>query len=71
MRYLILLLLVSCATPLTEEEEFQREYDENDRKILYEVWEKHCLENEGNVYANNPSRPCMNKRHCIPHRVGS
>ena len=67
MRYLILLLLVSCAAPLTEEEQFQREYDESDRKILYELWEKACLNTKGTVFANKPSRQCR-VRDCIPHR---
>ena len=62
------LLLVGCAANLTEEEIFQRDYEENDRKAQYVRWEKWCLDGGGVVYSDNPSRPCMSKRNCIPHR---
>ena len=68
MRFLILLLLISCAAPLTEEQEFQREYDENNRKVLYDMWKKACLDADGTVFGDRPARPCGNKRDCIPHK---
>ena len=68
MRYLILLLLVGCASePLTEEEQFQREYDENDRKVHYIKWEKECRAAGMVVYGNNPIKQRLNKDK-IPHR---
>lgn len=67
MRYLILLLLVGCASePLTEEEQFQREYDENDRKVRYRAWEKQCTDAGMVVYGNHPVRPRLNSDR-IPH----
>ena len=68
MRYLLILLLVGCVTTLTEEQAFQKEYDEADRKIQYLLWEKQCITNGGFVFTYRPSRPCVNKRNCIPHR---
>ena len=68
MRYLILLLLlVGCATPLTEEEQFDKEYLENDRKAQYERWREWCLSSKHVIHGNNPTRSCRG-RDCIPHK---
>ena len=69
MRHLIpLLILTGCASePLTEEEQFQREYEEADRKVQYQRWEKDCLTSGGIIYADNPARICR-KKGCVPNR---
>ena len=65
---LILLLLPACASaPLTEEEQFKKEYEEADRKNLYIMWEKECLANKGIIYSYDVSSMCPIRR-CIPHR---
>ncbi len=61
---LVLLLLFGCAT-LTEQEQFDRDYKEADRKNLYIMWESECLANKGVVYSYDVSSVC---RSCIPHR---
>jgi len=70
MRYLILILLLGCATPLTEEERLDEEYAEGNRKIMYDLWKSSCLSDEvgGVVFSNNPGSPCGNRRNCIPHK---
>ena len=68
MKYLLLLLIVGCASePLTEDEEFAREYEEADRKVRYAKWEKDCLAGGGIIYSNNPHKPRIGENH-IPHR---
>ena len=72
MKYLSLLLLIlvigGCArTPLTEEEQFEREYAEADRKNLYVMWEKQCIEAGWVIYSYNPTKVCRRKG-CIPSR---
>ena len=67
MKYLLLLLLAGCATPLTEDEQFEREYEEADRKIHFIRWQEECRKSGGIVFSDNLFRPCMNKRNCIPH----
>jgi hypothetical protein len=72
-----LCFMLGCASePLTAEEEAvrveeqeERAYEEQDRKILYVAWEKRCLATEGVVMAFNPWRPCLNRRNCIPSKV--
>ena len=71
MRYLahILLILVisGCArTPLTEEEQFEREYAEADRKNMYIMWEDQCLKAKGIIYSYNVT--CGVRRNCIPSK---
>jgi len=70
MRYLILILLISCATPLTEEEQFDKEYLENDRKAQYERWAAACRADPNvGIFGNNPVRPCRSiRKKCIPHK---
>jgi len=67
MRYLALLLLFGCATPLTEQEQFDRDYKEADRKNMYVMWEKECLAHKGIIYSYDISRLCKYGS-CIPHR---
>ena len=54
MRHLALLLLIAgCAhAPLTEDEQFDREYAEADREIMYQLWEQSCLDQAGVVYSD-------------------
>jgi hypothetical protein len=66
-RLILILLLVACA-PLTEDEQFARDYNENDRKAQYARWEQWCLDSGGIVYYADPLKPCMSRRNCIPHR---
>ncbi len=68
MRILILLLLVSCATTqLTEREKEEQEYFETERRELYQIWRKSCLDADGVVFLNSPTRPCRMRSNCIPH----
>ena len=72
MKLLLILLPITlfsgCASvPLTEEEIFQREYEENDRKLQYKRWEKACHDADMIIYADKPSRVCRRKG-CIPHK---
>ena len=59
MKYmLILLLLVGCAgEPLTEDEIFEKEYEEAVRKEAYVRWEKSCLAAKGIIFVYKASRP--------------
>ena len=64
---LLILVISSCArTPLTEEEQFKREYEEADRKNLYIMWEKECIKSGGIVYSYNAT--CGVRKNCIPSR---
>ena len=65
---LLALLASGCASaPLTEQEQFDRDYKEADRKNLYVMWEKDCLDNNGVIYSYDISRACY-IGNCIPHR---
>lgn len=66
MRYLLILLLTGCASQLTEDEQFQREYEEADRKVQYRRWEQACEASNGIVYAYRPTRICRKRGGCIP-----
>ena len=70
MKYIAVLLLFvcGCAAPLTEEEQFEKEYKEADRKNLYIMWERRCKEQNGIIYSYNPTKPCYGRDLCIPHR---
>ena len=61
-------VLSGCgAPPLTEQEQFNKDYKEADRKNLYVMWEKDCLDNNGIIYSFDVSRFCHVGR-CIPHK---
>ena len=47
-------VLSGCgAPPLTEQEQFDKEYAEADRKNMYYIWEQSCLDQEGIIYSDN------------------
>ena len=66
---LLALLASGCAgVPLTEQEQFDKEYKEADRKNLYVMWEKECEDNKGIIYSYDISKVCHIRGSCIPHR---
>ena len=65
---LLALLVGGCASaPLTEQEQFDKDYKEADRKNIYIMWEAECLANKGVIYSYDISRMCHIGK-CIPHR---
>ncbi len=68
---LLIVLLVGCAgEPLTEEQIFEKEYEEQERKIAYLSWKEWCLSSDGAngvIFAYKPMSPCRGNN-CIPHR---
>ena len=70
MRFFLLFLVLSgCAVPLTEAEELQREYEEQERREMFLNWRKWCNDSGYVMHINRPiSCHSVNIDRCIPHR---
>ena len=65
MRLLVLLLLVGCATPMSDLERLEHELD---RKEKYSYFKAVCVEMKGYLFSYNPYKPCT-RIDCMPHRM--